>query len=139
RANIMWAATCGLNGMVSYGRTSADWGVHDIGHNLSLLYDIAHGATLSIVYPAWLKLYREKLGHRIERLGVLLFGTANKDDTIRRLERFFSSIGCPVSLSEAGIDNNKKPEILELLIRNKASGFVHKLCEQDYIRILEMI
>jgi alcohol dehydrogenase YqhD (iron-dependent ADH family) len=46
RAKIMWAATNALNGLTSYGRTSGDWGVHGLGHILSLLYDTPHGASL---------------------------------------------------------------------------------------------
>ena len=51
RANIMWAATNALNNTTIYGRQSGDWGVHAFGHVLSFLYDTAHGATLSIIYP----------------------------------------------------------------------------------------
>ncbi len=57
-----------------YGRESGDWGVHDIGHTISVLYDTAHGATLSIAYPAWLKLHKDKIPERITELGKNLFG-----------------------------------------------------------------
>ena len=61
RAKIMYAATMALNGMTQYGRVSGEWGVHSIGHLLSLLYDIPHGASLTIVYPAWLRLQQLNL------------------------------------------------------------------------------
>ncbi|PLW93045.1 MAG: NADH-dependent alcohol dehydrogenase, partial [Marinilabiliales bacterium] len=54
RSRIMYAATCALNEITMFGRVSGDWGVHNVGHVFSLLYDIPHGATLSAVYPAWL-------------------------------------------------------------------------------------
>ncbi len=60
RARIMWAATNALNNMTMYGRVSGDWGVHALGHVLSFLYDTPHGASLSIMYPAWMKTYAEK-------------------------------------------------------------------------------
>ena len=46
-----------------------DWGVHALGHTLSFLYDTPHGATLSIMYPAWMKVMRERAGDRIKQLG----------------------------------------------------------------------
>ena len=63
RARIMWAATNALNGLTSFGRANGDWGVHALGHVLSFLYDTPHGATLSIVYPAWLKKMKERFDY----------------------------------------------------------------------------
>ena len=54
RANIMWAGTLAHNGILGMGREE-DWGSHGIEHELSAIYDIAHGAGLSIVFPAWMK------------------------------------------------------------------------------------
>ncbi|MBI4649240.1 MAG: iron-containing alcohol dehydrogenase [Bacteroidia bacterium] len=139
RANLMWAATCALNGMTSYGRTSADWGPHDIGHILSFLYDTPHGASLSIAYPAWLKLQRTRIPHRIKDLGKLLFSTNSINQTIGKFEEYFSQINCPVRLSEIGIGSDKKNEILSLMIRNKVNGFVHKLNKADYEKILNLM
>lgn len=139
RAKIMFAATMALNGMTMYGRTSGDWGVHSIGHILSFLYDVPHGASLTIVYPAWMELQRENLGHRISLLGESVFGTPDVDTTISRFRDFFSSIGCPVRLSEAVTGNIDYNEILRIMIQNKAATFVHKLSHDDYQRIIELI
>ncbi len=139
RAKIMFAATMALNGMTMYGRTSGDWGVHSIGHILSFLYDVPHGASLTIVYPAWMELQRENLGHRISLLGENVFGTPDVDTTINRFRDFFSSIGCPVRLSEAVTGNIDYNEILRIMIQNKAATFVHKLSHDDYQRIIELI
>jgi len=51
REKIMYAATMALNGLTMQGKKSGDWGVHSIGHLLSLIYDVPHGASLTIVYP----------------------------------------------------------------------------------------
>ena len=61
REKIMYAATNALNNLTFYGRKSGDWGVHSIGHVLSVLYDIPHGASLSIAYPAWLRLHQDRI------------------------------------------------------------------------------
>ncbi len=136
RANIMLDATFALNGVTLYGRTMGDWGVHAIGHVLSLLYDIPHGATLSIAYPAWLKFMKKRIPERISKLGELLFGTSSPDVTIDELIKFFVFIKSPVNLTDVNIDNSKKAEILNQLIKNRASGMVHFLKKEDLEQIV---
>lgn len=139
RANIMWAATTALNGLTSYGRKSGDWGVHDIGHNISYLYDTAHGATLSIAYPAWLKLQKDRIPERITKLGNQLFGTNSAEATILNLEKFFKSIDCPVRLSDIKIGENKKKEIIDQMLKNKINGMVHQFSDEDRKKIVELM
>lgn len=138
RANIMWTGTCALNGTTNFGRAGrGDWGAHAVGHVLSLLYDTPHGASLSIVYPAWLKLQKERIPERIQRLAKLIFNTNSCDDFIIKLETFFRQLNAPVRLSDIGIDSSKKQEILDLLIKNKASGAYHKLSSEDLEQIVD--
>ena len=54
RAEIVWAGTLAHNGLLNTGRVQ-DWASHRIALEMSGLYDIAHGASLSIVYPAWME------------------------------------------------------------------------------------
>lgn len=139
RANIMWAATTALNGMTNYGRKYGDWGVHDIGHNISYLYDTPHGATLSIAYPAWLKLQKDRIPERITKLGNQLFGTHTADETIEKLEKFFSSINSPIKLSEIKIGKDKKEEITTQMLKNKVNGMVHEFSDEDRRKIVELM
>ncbi|MEE4176533.1 MAG: iron-containing alcohol dehydrogenase [Bacteroides sp.] len=141
RARIMYAATCALNGMTVPGKKSQDWGVHNIGHTLGVKWDLAHGATLSIVYPAWLKLHKERMPHRITELGSALFGSETVDDTIYKLEYFFKLLGSPIRLSQAGIQCSEKDkeELFEIMQLNKVNGLHHKLSEQDYRFLIEHI
>ncbi len=141
RAKIMYAATCALNGMTMPGRKSGDWGVHSIGHSLSVMLDIAHGASLTIAYPAWLKVQIGRIPERIEQLGRELFGVFTAQDTIEALEGFFRSIVCPLSLKEAGfsIDENQKRRLLEIMAQNGVSGMAHKLTGDDHKRLVEIM
>ena len=136
RANIMWAATNALNNMTMYGRISGDWGVHALGHTLSFLYDTAHGATLSIIYPAWMRVLRERAGERIIQLGQELFGVSTVDKTIESLSSYFKTLGSPISCQEAGIDESKKEEILKLMNRNRAEGINFSLSETEREELL---
>lgn len=139
RSRIMYAATMALNRVTLHGRVSGDWGVHSIGHNLSILYDIAHGASLSIAYPAWLKLHRERAGSRILELGENLFDEHSVDGTIIKMEEFFHSIGCPVRLPEAGINQDQYQRIVDLMTKHDESGSHHKLSRADMIKIVELM
>lgn len=139
RARIMWAATNALNGLTSFGRKNGDWGVHALGHVLSFLYDTAHGATLSIAYPAWLKLQKDRVPERIAELGRHLFGKMDADAAIEGLENFFKKLGSPVRLSEEGINADKKEEITALMRENKSSGIVHKLSPEDYDQLVDLM
>ncbi len=122
RARIMWAATNALNGLTDAGRASGDWSSHALGHQLSLLYDTAHGASLTIVFPAWMKHLKPRICHRLEKLGQRLFGDPDADRTIERLEQFFRSLGCPVRLQDIGLDESNREEILALMNKNKSCG-----------------
>jgi len=140
REKIMYAATNALNNLTFYGRKSGDWGVHSIGHVLSVLYDIAHGASLSIAYPAWLRLHKDRIPERIAELGSNLFQTTTTDQAINHLESFFVSIGSPVRLSELGIDIKVKgEEIFRMLLTSKAGGSHHKLDAQDYRKLISLM
>jgi hypothetical protein len=136
RAKIMYAATNALNGLTMYGRESGDWGVHAIGHTISVLFDTPHGATLSIAYPAWLKLMKERIPERITELGKAVFGVDNPEDTILKFEEFFKLLGSQIRLQEAGITINQQDELLATLIRNKVNGAHHLLSDEDRERIL---
>lgn len=139
RAKIMYAATMALNGLTMYGRASGEWGVHSIGHILSLLYDVPHGASLTIVYPAWLKLMKNRLNDRIKLLGNNLFGSSTTEETIEQMELFFKYIGCPVRLSDMEGIKPDADEIFRLMVQSKAATYVHKLDEHDYREIIKLM
>ena len=138
RSKIMLAATCALNGTTSLGRKySGDWGVHDIGHTLSYLYDTAHGASLSIAYPAWLKLHKERIPKRILKLGKCLFETTSINQTIKDMENFFRSIESPTRLNDINIGEDKHKEISDLMTNNAVNGLVNELSEDDHIELVK--
>jgi alcohol dehydrogenase YqhD (iron-dependent ADH family) len=133
RARVMYAATCALNGMTTPGRKSQDWGVHGIGHCLSVLWDIPHGASLSIAYPAWLALQSDRIPDRIAELGRELFSTETPGECIWELKKFFTSLGCPVSLPELQIHPTEKDkkEFVRVMVGNKVDGLAHRLSKGD--------
>lgn len=109
RANIMWAGMVAHNNIVGVGRDQ-DWSSHVIEHELSALYDCAHGAGLAVIFPAWMKYVVEHDVNRFARLAINVWGCHMDYDNplntallgITRLERFLSSIGMPINFRELG-------------------------------------
>ncbi len=139
RANIMLQSTCALNGITAYGKTNGDWGVHAVGHILSLLYDMPHGASLSVAYPAWFKLQKNRIPEKLSRLAELIFGNPDIDNFISTIEQFFLSINCPVSLKSEGFAEAEKEHIAKLMKQNKVSGNNYKLSEKDIEQLVELM
>lgn len=139
RARIMYAATMALNNLTMYGRVSGDWGVHGIGHVLSVLYDVPHGASLSIIFPAWMRLHHERARDRILELGENLFGVSTVEATVASFEEFFERIGSPVRLSNTSYGDYDKERILEVLKEKKVEGAHHKFSEEDYHTLLDYL
>jgi NADP-dependent alcohol dehydrogenase len=138
RAEMMWAASMALNGLPQIGLEGTQFPNHMIEHSLSALYNIAHGAGLAIVIPAWMKWYHEQKPERFERFAKEVFGLHSAHEGIDALQAWFSAIGAPVSLHDANIsaddiakitqnacvmakawgqDDNYGPEEIEAILR----------------------
>ncbi len=145
RSQIMWLATNALNGTLKAGKNSGDWGVHGLEHTLSVLYDIPHGAGLSIVYPAWLKFHQPKINNKLAFLAKEAFGVAEKDEDkaagifIEELEKFFKTLNTPTRLQEAEILKSDVKKIIDNFKLNKVSGSVYSLDEKSYDGILDLM
>ena len=139
REKIMFAATMALNGMTMYGRAGGDWGVHSIGHCLSFLYGVPHGASLTIVYPAWLRYFKDQIPGRIAQLGSSLFDAElTEDESILKIEQFFRTIHCPVRLSEFAVTGDLRKSVYDNMVINKVSGGNMKLKESDFYPLIDL-
>ncbi|HPF01547.1 MAG TPA: iron-containing alcohol dehydrogenase [Bacteroidales bacterium] len=136
RARIMFAATCALNELTMFGRKSGDWGVHGLGHVFSLLYGIPHGATLSAIFPAWMKHVATRDSARIAEFGKAVFGVSGVDQTIDRTVQMFRSFLSPTNLGELKIEDYDEERVVDAMIRSEASGYHCFLGEEDFRAIL---
>jgi alcohol dehydrogenase YqhD (iron-dependent ADH family) len=120
RAELMWTGTIAHNNLLDRGRIG-DWASHNIEHELSGMYDIAHGAGLSIVFPAWMRYVHHIDIDRFVQYAVRVWDVSlplnDKEGVVEaaigRLEDFYRSLGLPVRLSEAGIGGEKLREMAE--------------------------
>ena len=105
RANLMWAASMALNGLIGAG-VPQDWSTHLIGHELTALHGIDHARTLAIVLPANLQVRRqekrEKLLQYAARVWQIVEGDEEQriDAAISRTRTFFEQLGLPTRLSD---------------------------------------
>lgn len=110
RASLMWSASISHNDLTHMGyETRGDWSCHKMEHELSALYDVAHGAGLTSIWASWARYVKDENPSRFARLGELVFGIKAcnielaANETIDRMEEVFKSFGMPTSLSELGI------------------------------------
>ena len=119
RAGLMWASTLAFNGLTSAGVGPISLPVHMVGHSLSALYDTPHGASLSILLPAWMQYAMEKKPERFARFACEIFGVSGTDDLAAaregaaRMRAWMKSIGCPTSLRDGGIQPEEIGRISE--------------------------
>jgi len=140
RANLLWLSTIALNGSLQAGKRTGDFGVHSFEHVLSVLFDIPHGAGLSIVYPAWLKHFQSQIGDKLDVLAQTVLGpTADGSEFIEALEDFYDKINTPKRLSDWGIGADQHALILETLELNKVKGAFFDMKTSDYKALLELM
>ena len=121
RANIMWAGTLAHNNTCGVDREQ-DWASHRIEHELSALYDCAHGAGLAVVTPAWMEIVYRHDVMRFARFAVNVFGCQmdyekpenTAYDGIQALRKLWSDAGLPLNFQELGA----KKEDIETLLNN---------------------
>ena len=150
RANIMWAGMMAHNNSCGVGRTQ-DWNSHNIEHELSALYDCAHGAGLAVTMPAVFRYVYKHDVMRFAKLAVRVWGCQMDFDDpestalagIAALENFLRSIGMPLSFAEIGAREEDIPKLVQALCygdgrKGSISGFV-TLNEEDCTNIYQMM
>jgi alcohol dehydrogenase YqhD (iron-dependent ADH family) len=146
RAEIMWAATVSHNDILGTGRVG-DWASHWIGMAMGAIYDTTHGATLSILTPAWMKHVYLEAVPRFAQFAVRVFGIEYDPEYpeitarlgISALESFFNEIGVPTRLDQVEIlgDSNFE-EMARRLIKYGTRGCIKCLAEEDVVQILKL-
>lgn len=146
RANIMWAGTVAHTNIVGVGRQQ-DWNSHGIEHELSALYDCAHGAGLAVIMPAWMEFVYKHNVMRFCQMATRVFGCEmdfeNPENTalagIRAFRRFLHDIGMPINFDELGASQQDIPKLVEKfgLGDGRTGGFV-ALSSDDVAQIYQI-
>jgi alcohol dehydrogenase YqhD (iron-dependent ADH family) len=145
RANLMLCGTMALNGTLAIG-VQTDWATHAIEHEISAIYDIAHGAGLAIVFPNWMRyVYKERIDRFVQyAVRVWHVDPHGKSDEeialagIDATQAYFKRIGAPSSLSELQITGEQIDRMAEEAVRFGPIGWFKKLEKEDVKQILQM-
>ncbi|MBD5643231.1 iron-containing alcohol dehydrogenase [Clostridium botulinum] len=145
RANLMWASSLAINGLLSYGK-SEPWSVHPMEHELSAFYDITHGVGLAILTPNWMKyvLGDENVNDFYE-YGVNVWDINPEESkykvaqkAIEKTREYFIELGIPATLKEVGIGEEKLEQMAEAATRNGTLDGFKPLSTEDVLNIYKL-
>lgn len=116
RADVMWASTLAHNGLCGVGKEE-DWASHRLEHEISAIYDVAHGAGLAVMVPAWMQFVAQRNPDRVWRfaINVMSVDPAGKtteeiiNEGIATLKDFYHDLGMTTNLKE--LIGGKEPDI----------------------------
>lgn len=119
-AEFMWAGTIAHNNLLNTGRVG-DWASHDIEHEISGIYDVAHGAGLAVVFPAWMKYVLKHDVSRFVQWATRVWNVeldvfdpeATAREGIARMEAFYQSLGLATTLTGMGITDDRIDEMAD--------------------------
>ncbi|MEN8142596.1 MAG: iron-containing alcohol dehydrogenase, partial [Thermodesulfobacteriota bacterium] len=119
RADLMWCSTLALNGLTAAGLGMVGFPMHMIEHSLSAIYDVPHGAGLSVVMPGWMSWQAEQDSARFAQFARRVFQVEAENDReaanrgISLLRDWFEKINSPVTLKELNISAGDIEEIAD--------------------------
>ncbi len=146
RANIMWASSLSHNNLTGCGRINA-LPVHQLEHAVSGEYDnVAHGAGLAVLFPAWAKYVYTYNIPRFAQFARNVWGVNEADDKkaaeigIESMSEFFKLIGMPSTLREFGINLDAIDKLTDLCTFNntRTVNSVIKLGNREIKDIFEL-
>ena len=144
RANLMWAGTVAHTNICGAGRIQ-DWASHGIEHELSALYDCAHGAGLAVVMPAWMEYVMEADMPRFARFASKVFGVVEGDtaamakEGIRRYRKWLKSLDMPLTFAELGAKEEDIPALVAKLgLNGNTLGGLVQLNDEDVANIFRL-
>lgn len=145
RSEAMWSACMAHNGLLNAGRGRVIYEIHCIAHVLGALFDIPHGATISVAMPAWMQFRMGKLSEKIRQLGGNVFCLENAEDkdlaiqTLQCLKNWLAQIGSKTSLVELGVEKSSLPLISEKLRSACLSGGMRNVEEDQIHKLVELL
>jgi len=146
RANLMWAGMVAHNDICGVGRDQ-DWSSHQMEHELSAAYDVAHGAGLAVMFPAWMKFVMHHDINRFAQFAVRVWGCEMDFETpentarqgIAKYEQFLISIGMPVNFKDLNAKEEDIPTFVKTLsLGSQTMGSFVKLTEKDVSKIYKL-
>ncbi len=146
RANLMWASSLSHNGLTNVGNDNrGDWSSHQLEHELSGMFDVAHGAGLAAIWPSWARFISDLIPECFTLFGQVVFSlppTCTPEQVIQKVEEYYHKINMPINISELGIKLTDE-DIEELaekctFFQTRTLGTVKKLGKSEIKEIYNM-
>ena len=149
RAEVMWAGSLSHNGLTGCGNGGDDFATHRLEHELSGMYDVAHGASLAALWGSWARYVMDDCLWRFRKFAVEIMDIPEEGSDrqialkgIEAMEDFFRSINMPVSMSQLGV--HPSDEDIQILARKCSDavgghiGAAKVLYPEDFVKIYQM-
>ena len=147
-SELMWCSSLSHNGITGLG-AEEDFATHQIGHELSAKYDVAHGASLSAIWQSWAEYVYTEDASRFARYARHVRGISEENDIkaarkgIEATAAYFHYLGMPTSIGELETGILSENELLEMAKNATGSNTFtiakfKKLYQQDVLEILKM-
>ncbi len=144
RANIMWAGSLALNGLLLSGK-EGDFATHKIAHAVSAVYELTHGVCLAILLPNWMRYVMNENIDKFAEYAKNVWDVPKVGDKkdiadlgIQKTREFFCSLEMPESFSELNINDEKFEEIATKAVYFGEIGTLKKLKKEDVLKILKL-
>lgn len=139
RANLAWAVTMALNGMSGTGLKGGDWACHDISHAISAKYpQIAHGAALGVLFPAWMEYVEAANEHQFNRFSRGIFDCIDIEEGVIKYRNLLKSWQAATKLRELGVQSADLATLSAMITERGPIGRLQKLSRSDVEEILRM-
>ncbi|ROL58321.1 iron-containing alcohol dehydrogenase [Bacteroidetes/Chlorobi group bacterium Naka2016] len=140
RATLAWSAILALNGFSAAGLYGGDWACHTIEHGISALHpEVAHGAGLAVVFPAWIKYIHPLNEPTFLRWAKNIFNKNNVESAVVALKEKYKSWGAPVSLRDLNITKDEISKIAEIIYKATEIRNIGEIKNLDYNDIIEIL
>ena len=149
RAEIMWSGSLSHNGLTGVRADNGDWACHQMGHELSAKYGLAHGESLTAVWPTWARYVYSENPERFKKFAIEVMQVSAEDKTtstiilegIDKLEKYFNDIGLKTSLKDLKFDIDQE-DIEDMALKTTHNntftpGNIKKLAYEDIVEIFE--
>ncbi|MCC8059229.1 MAG: iron-containing alcohol dehydrogenase [Clostridiales bacterium] len=149
RAEVMWASSLSHNGLTGCGNDGGDFATHGLEHEISGMFDVAHGAGLTAIWGSWARYVYLECLPRFKRFAVNVMGVADEGSDeeialkgIEAMENFYRAIKMPTSLKELGIEPTQE-QLEEMAHKcsiafNGKRGSAKVLYEEDMLAVYKM-
>ncbi|NIO49424.1 MAG: iron-containing alcohol dehydrogenase [Candidatus Aminicenantes bacterium] len=144
RANVMWAGSLALSGLLSFGK-KGDFATHKIEHEVSAIYDLTHGIGMAILFPNWMKYVMHENIDKFVEFAHNVWDIPNMGEKkdianlgIQKTREFFSSLDMPTTFFQVNISYEKYEEMATKAVYFGEIGSFKKLKKEDVLEILKL-